>query len=165
MRRVRGTALLGALALFLAGCHGQATQQPGGGQATPAKQTASVTIHTAAGVHSLTVDVARTAAQQERGLMYRTGLADDDGMLFVPYPPGGGPPQVASFWMKNTPSALDIIFIRPDHSIARIADNAIPYDETPISSGEPVSAVLELKGGRAATLGIAEGDRVDWTIR
>ena len=64
--------------------------------------------------------------------------------------------------MKNTPSALDIIFIRADGTIAHIAENAVPFDETPLSSGEPVGAVLEIKGGRAAALGIAEGDKVSW---
>jgi uncharacterized membrane protein (UPF0127 family) len=65
--------------------------------------------------------------------------------------------------MKNTPSPLDIIFIRANGTIARIAENAIPEDETPISSGEPIAAVLELRGGRSSELGIAEGDKVTWT--
>ena len=129
---------------------------------TVAAATVHLTIASAAGPHRFTVEVARTPDEQERGLMYRTDIADDGGMLFAPYPPGGGPPQNANFWMKNTPSPLDIIFIRPDHTIARIAENAVPFDETPIPSGEPVSAVLELKGGRAAALGIDEDDKVSW---
>jgi uncharacterized membrane protein (UPF0127 family) len=64
--------------------------------------------------------------------------------------------------MKNTPSPLDIIFIRADGTIARIADNAVPYSEARIPSGEPIAAVLEINGGRAAELGIAEDDRVTW---
>jgi uncharacterized membrane protein (UPF0127 family) len=93
--------------------------------------------------------------------MYRTGLADDYGMLFWPYPPDG-PPRAASFWMKNTPSPLDILFIRPDGTIAHIAENTVPQSEVPVGSGEPVNAVLELRGGRALDLGIAEGDHVSW---
>ena len=93
--------------------------------------------------------------------MFRMEIADNGGMLFWPYPPDG-PPREASFWMKNTPSALDIIFIRANGTIAHIAENAVPYDETPIPSGEPVAAVLELKGGRTSALGIAEGDKVSW---
>ncbi len=54
-------------------------------------------------------------------------------MLFSPYPPEGGAPREASFWMKNTPSSLDIIFIRPDGTIAAIAENAVPHDEQPLN--------------------------------
>lgn len=67
--------------------------------------------------------------------------------------------------MKDTPSPLDILFIRPDETIARIAENTVPQSEAPISSGEPVDAVLELRGGRSLELGIAEGDRVTWAGR
>ena len=63
--------------------------------------------------------------------------------------------------MKNTPSPLDIIFIRADGTIARIAENTVPFSETPIPSGEPVGAVLEINGGRRRELGIAEGDQVE----
>jgi uncharacterized membrane protein (UPF0127 family) len=146
----------------LGGCKGGADSAAATDQAAPAK-TADVTIASANGPHTFTVEVARTAAEQEQGLMYRTALTDDGGMLFAPYPPEGGPPREASFWMKNTPSPLDIIFIRADHAIARIAENAVPFDQTPIPSGEPVAAVLELKGGRTSALGIAEGDKVSWT--
>jgi hypothetical protein len=120
-----------------------------------------VTITSANGPHAFQVEQAKTAAEQERGLMFRTDLADNGGMMFWPYPPEG-PPREANFWMKNTPSALDIIFIRADGTIAHIAENAVPFDETPLPSGEPVGAVLEIKGGRAAALGIAEGDKVSW---
>jgi hypothetical protein len=123
----------------------------------------TVTITSGNGAHQFVVEVARTAAEQEQGLMYRTDIGDNAGMLFAPYPPDGGPARQANFWMKNTPSPLDIIFIRPDHTITRIAENAVPFDETPIPSGEPVSAVLEVKGGRTGDLGIQEGDKVSWT--
>lgn len=157
------TARFGAVAaglLLLAGCQGHQRSAAAAEQA-PAK-TVTVTIASANGPHAFTVDTARTAGEQERGLMYRTDIPENGGMLFAPYPPEGGPPRDANFWMKNTPSPLDILFIRADHSIARIAENAVPFDETPIPSGEPVAAVLELKGGRAAALGIAEGDTVSW---
>jgi uncharacterized membrane protein (UPF0127 family) len=107
--------------------------------------------------HVFTVEVARTAAQQEQGLMNRNALGPDAGMLF-PF----DPPRPASFWMRNTLIPLDMIFIRPDGSIARIAANTVPLSETPVAVTEPMTAVLEIKGGRAAQLGIAEGDHVSW---
>jgi uncharacterized membrane protein (UPF0127 family) len=128
-----------------------------------AAKTIALTVTSSNGTHAFQVEVAKTSAEQEKGLMFRTDIPDNGGMLFWPYPAGGGAPREASFWMKNTPSPLDIIFIRADGTIAQIAENAIPGDETPITSGEPVGAVLELNGGRSSALGIAEGDKVTWT--
>lgn len=107
--------------------------------------------------HSFRVEVARTVAEQAQGLMFRESLAPDAGMIF-PF----DPPRPASFWMKNTLIPLDIIFIRADGTIARIAANTIPHSLAPVESGEDVAAVLELAGGRAAALGINAGDRVSW---
>ncbi|MEG3088198.1 DUF192 domain-containing protein [Sphingomonas sp. PB4P5] len=121
-----------------------------------------LTIKSASGVHAFVVELAKTPEQQEKGLMFRTNIPKDAGMLFAPYPAAGGGPREASFWMKNTPSSLDIIFIRADGTIARIAENTVPFSETPVPSGEPVAAVLELNGGRASELGIGEGDSVSW---
>ena len=115
-----------------------------------------LTIASASGVHHFTVDVAATPEQQEKGLMFVRHLAPDRGMIF-PY----DPPQPVAFWMHNTLIPLDIIYIRPDGTIARIA-NARALDDTPLPSGEPISAVLEIAGGRAAELGIAPGDKVSW---
>jgi uncharacterized membrane protein (UPF0127 family) len=128
-----------------------------------ATKTIALTVASSTGTHAFQVEVASTSTQQEKGLMFRTDIADNGGMLFWPYPAGGGPPKEASFWMENTPSPLDIIFIRADGTIARIAENTIPNDKTHIESGEPVGAVLELRGGRSSELGIAEGDKVTWT--
>jgi hypothetical protein len=134
----------------------------GDGTTATAAARVPVTITGPGGRHVFRSEIAAAAGQQETGLMYRTDLADDFGMLFAPCPPDGGPPRATSFWMENTPSALDIVFIRPDRTIARIAENAVPFDRTPIPSGEPVVAVLEVRGGRTAELGIAEGDSVSW---
>ncbi len=95
--------------------------------------------------------------EQAQGLMNRRALAPDAGMLF-PF----DPPRAASFWMRNTLIPLDLIFIRPDGRIARIA-TGVPLSEEPIEVAEPLTAVLEIPGGRAAQLGIAAGDRVSWT--
>jgi uncharacterized membrane protein (UPF0127 family) len=115
-----------------------------------------LTIHSATGDHLFTVQIAASAEQQEHGLMFYRSLGADQGMIF-PY----DPPQPVSFWMKNTLIPLDMLFIRADGTIARIV-TAKPLDETPVPGGEPIVAVLELRGGRAAELGIREGDRVEW---
>lgn len=155
-----GAAAAVAMLLLSGACKSDATGDAANAQAAVAKM--AVTVHTSAGPRQFHVDVARTPAEQERGLMFRTNIPADGGMIFVPYPAEGGGPREASFWMKNTPSPLDIIFIRPDGTIARIADNTIPFSEAPVQSGEPVNAVLEINGGKAAELGIAPGDKVTW---
>ena len=114
-------------------------------------------IRSATGTHRFNVEVARTSDQQAQGLMFRPTLAADEGMIF-PFPS----PRMASFWMRNTLIPLDMIFVRADGTIARIAANTVPHSEESVSSGEPVASVLEIKGGRAAELGIREGDRVSW---
>ncbi len=116
-----------------------------------------LTIRSATGEHRFTVEVAASPQEQNDGLMYRRSLAPDRGMIF-PY----DPPQSVAFWMKNTLIPLDMIFIRKDGTIARIAANTVPLSLEPVPGGEPVAAVLEIAGGRAAELGIREGDRVSW---
>ena len=112
-------------------------------------------IHSKTGDHPFVLEMAGTPEQQERGLMFRRSLAPNEGMVF-PY----SPPQPVAFWMRNTLIPLDMIFVRQDGTIARIA-TAKPLDETPVPAGEPVSMVIEIRGGRAAELGIAEGDKVN----
>ncbi len=158
--KVRGIWAVALLAAVSA-CSGHDAAASAGNEAARAGQV-TVTIASATGKHVFRVDTAKTEAEQQRGLMYRTGIPADGGMLFYPYPPDGSAPREASFWMKNTPSPLDIIYIRGDRTIARIAENTVPFSEAPIPSGEPVAAVLEINGGRAAELGIAEGDKVSW---
>jgi uncharacterized membrane protein (UPF0127 family) len=92
-----------------------------------------------------------------QGLMFRTELADNRGMLF-PF----DDVRPASFWMKNTVIPLDIIFVREDGTIANIAVNTVPYSMDPVTSDGPVAAVLELRGGLTRELGINAGDRVRW---
>jgi len=104
-------------------------------------------------------EVAADPASQETGLMFRKSLAPDAGMLFDFHRP-----DFQTFWMKNTVIPLDMIFIRADGTISSIAPNATPYSETPIPSYEPVRAVLEIGGGRAAQLGILPGDHVHASI-
>lgn len=151
---MRGAAAL--LALALVGC--DSARVAGGPQPT------EVTITGPAGTHLFRVGRARTTEEQAKGLSFDAAIPADGGMLFAPYP-AAGPPRVATFWMKDTPRPLDIVFIRADGTIARIAENTVPMSETMISSEEPVAAVLEVNGGRTGELGIAPGDRVRWTPR
>ncbi len=106
---------------------------------------------------SFTVEHAASTSEQAQGLMFRKSLSDDAGMIF-PYQS----PRILGFWMKNTLIPLDIIFIRSDGTIESIAENTTPYSEESVSSGEPVQAVLELRGGLTAELGIKAGDTVSW---
>jgi uncharacterized protein len=146
--------LLTCMLLAPVGCSGGAMSENG---PQSANSVIPATVQTLKGIVKLNVEVARTPEEQARGLMFRESLPADGGMLFPM-----DPPRHASFWMKNTIIPLDMIFIRPDGSIARIEPETIPHSLAPVTSGEPVSAVLELAGGRAAALGIAEGDRVIW---
>lgn len=158
-------AVVAALGLGAAGVAVQHSMSAPQDTATQAAPTIPLTIRSAGGSHVFKVEQAKTEAEQARGLMYRTDLTPDSGMLFWPYPPDGAGPKEANFWMKNTPSPLDIIYIRADGTIARIAENTVPFSEEPIPSGEPIGAVLEIVGGRSAALGIAEGDQVMWAGR
>jgi uncharacterized membrane protein (UPF0127 family) len=131
--------------------------------ATPARHPASglevipLTVTTPKGRHAFRVEVARSEVEQAKGLMFRTAMGPDEGMLFP-----RTPPDIASFWMRNTVIPLDIVFVGLDHRIVNIAANAVPYDETPLSAKGTTLAVLELTGGRAAQLGIGPGDKVEW---
>lgn len=148
------TILLTCLAAFaVSGCYSAASTEA----AARSENTISLVIVTPSKKLTFDVEVARTPDEQARGLMFRTALPPFGGMLFPL-----SPPREASFWMKNTVIPLDMIFIRQDGTIARIAAQTIPYSLESESSGEPVAAVLELAGGRAAALGISEDDKVSW---
>lgn len=151
-------ALLAAALLAACGsAPSNETAPPAARRAPSGLDLVTLTIEGHGRSHVFAVEVARSAAEQERGLMNRRSLGPDAGMLF-PF----APPRPASFWMRNTLIPLDMLFIRPDGAIARIAANTVPMSETPIVVAEPMTAVLELAGGRAAQLGISEGDRVSW---
>lgn len=154
MRGFSVVLALFAVAISVSSCQ----NTPVSGASATAAKTIPLTIKTAAKNVKFEVEVARTAEEQARGLMFRTALPPFGGMLF----PLSAPREV-SFWMKDTVIALDMVFIRQDGTIARIAADTIPYSLEKESSGEPVAAVLELAGGRAAALGINEDDKVTWT--
>ncbi len=108
-----------------------------------------------AGIHNIDAELAQTAEEREIGLMFRTTMGANQGMLFAFERPGQ-----QCFWMKNTLIPLDMLFIAPDGRVVSIARNAQPLSETPIPSGAPALGVLELRGGRADEMGAAPGDRV-----
>jgi uncharacterized protein len=118
-----------------------------------------LTIVTSSGRHPFMVEVARNDADRAQGLMYRRSLAPDRGMLF-----DFQRVEPISMWMQNTYVSLDMLFIRPDGSIARVATNTEPLSTRAVPSGEPVLAVLEVVAGTATRLGIKPGDRVEHPI-
>ena len=133
-------------------------------------QTRAVTVHPESGLkvipltvsgkdkpHHFRVELARSRMEQAKGLMFRTAMGADEGMLF-PF----DKPRAAAFWMRNTVIPLDIVFIGADRRILNIAENAVPYSEDEILSEGEAAAVLELNGGRTAQLGIRAGDKVQW---
>ncbi|WP_230292571.1 DUF192 domain-containing protein [Croceicoccus sp. Ery5] len=112
---------------------------------------------------AFTVEYTTTPQSQMKGLMFRTELGPNEGMIFpnkVMNP--AAPPAPRGFYMKNTVIPLDLIFIKADSTIESIAANAVPYSLDTIESQGPVIAVLELAGGRAAELGLKPGDKVVW---
>jgi hypothetical protein len=115
----------------------------------------TVEIASKTGVHVFSVEIADTEPEREKGLMYRKGLPDGQGMLFDFHRD-----QQVGFWMKNTYIPLDMIFIRADGRIVSIAQDAEPLSEKVIYSAAPVRAVLEVKAGTVHRLGIAPGDQV-----
>jgi uncharacterized membrane protein (UPF0127 family) len=109
--------------------------------------------------HAFTIEVATTEKEKALGLMFRTELSDNQGMLF-PYTVERG----LQMWMHNTYIPLDMLFIRADGTITRIEERAEPLSDRVISSGAPVLAVLEIPGGASARLGIKAGDKVRYPI-
>ena len=112
-------------------------------------------IVTKSGVHVFSVEMATTDEEKQTGLMYRRELPDGKGMLF-----DFSPEQQISMWMKNTYIPLDMIFIRADGRILRIAENTEPESTKIISSGGLAKGVLEVIAGTAQKYGIAPGDKV-----
>ena len=126
--------------------------------ASPAALAASfapLEIVTKSGVQVFSVEMATTEEEKTTGLMYRKELADGKGMLF-----DFSPEQEVSMWMKNTYISLDMIFIRADGRILRIAENTEPLSTKIISSGGLAKGVLEVIAGTAQKYGIKPGDQV-----
>jgi hypothetical protein len=127
------------------------------GQAT--LRTEPLQITTARGRYALSVEMADNDDTRETGLMCRTSVPANGGMLF-----DFKAPQDVAFWMHNTIVPLDMLFIAQDGRVISIARNAPKENDSPIPSSGAVLAVLELRAGRAAELGVAPGDRVTQRI-
>jgi uncharacterized membrane protein (UPF0127 family) len=159
---LKSFALAGALAL--AACSTQGTAGDAAQSVEPSVHPVSglqvipLTVTTATGRrHEFRVEVAATGTEQQRGLMFRTEMGANEGMIFPL-----AQVRMASFWMRNTVIPLDIIFIGPDRKVINIEADAVPYSEESRPSTAPAMAVLELNGGRAAELGIGPGALVEW---
>ena len=114
-----------------------------------------LTIETGAGIHAIQVEVARTPEERGIGLMHRTELAPDRGMLF-----DFGTARPATMWMKNTLISLDMFFVESTGRIVTVAERTTPLSEKRIRSGQAVRFVLEMIAGSAQRLGIEPGDRL-----
>ncbi len=147
-------AILGACLAFaspvpLDTAAAQAVSRPATGPTEP------LTILSKTGPKRFEVEVMRDDAGRSRGLMFRRHMAPEHGMLF-----DFERDEPVTMWMKNTYLPLDMVFIRPDGTVSRIAADTEPLSTAIIPSGSPVLAVLELNAGTAARLGLEAGDHV-----
>ena len=146
-------ALIALLAALPLSARAQTTAQPD----LPKEKLVVVTKDGAR--HEFTVEMALSPEQQTVGLMFRTNVPADGGMLF-----DWGVPRDSTMWMRNTVSPLDMLFINDDGTIRRLAEDTVPQSLAMIESRGPVRATLELAAGTAKRLGIRVGDRVEQGI-
>jgi uncharacterized protein len=158
VRGILRALLLTSVLTALAACK-SAGQSAGTGSASGSAlaSVASVAIDTGGRKVLFRVEVAVTPEEHARGLMYRSRLADDAGMVFV-----FEQPAIQRFWMKNTLIPLDMIFIGKDRRIVGVVENAAPETESERMVGAPSQYVLEIGGGLSAKLGIRRGEPVDF---
>lgn len=153
---------LGAVSVMLMGCTNPMSAASGAPETAspPASVSLGQSLPLSAEVkvsdQIILLEVAQTPAQQQMGLMYRTSLAGDRGMVF-PFSPA----RRVGFWMKNVSINLDMVFVRAGKIVA-IESQVPPCTAEPCAVYGPdalVDQVVELRGGRAAELGIKVGDR------
>jgi uncharacterized membrane protein (UPF0127 family) len=134
--------------------------QPGVDRPQPRLPVEAITIVTREGArHVFRVEMAVRPDDQMVGMMFRTSMEPDEGMLF-----DWGAPRESAMWMRNTLIPLDMLFIAADGRIHRIHERAVPQSLATIESRGPVRATLELQGGAAERLGLRVGDRVEHRI-
>ncbi len=153
---IRRAVMLGLLAGALLSVWGFAPLAPASGADTTTRGPLEpLALETQSGVHAIEVEIARTPEQRAVGLMYRTELAPDRGMLF-----DFGTTRPITMWMKNTLIPLDMFFVDHAGRIVGIAAKTTPLSEQRIRSGKPVRFVLEMIGGSAARLAANPGDHL-----
>lgn len=114
---------------------------------------------TGTGRHDFLSEIAATATERAKGLMFRTRLAPGHAMLF-----DFGNERPVAMWMRNTYVALDMVFIARSGQVVAIAANTVPLSTEIISPAMPAYAVLEVNAGTAARIGLAAGDQVEHRI-
>lgn len=129
------------------------------GRSAPAEENATVVFYPSAGGSPVPVrvELARSAAEQTRGLMYRKSLGPDAGMLFI-----FDRPEIRRFWMRNTYIPLDMLFLDDQRVVVGIEENTVPLDETGRGPDHPAQYVVEVAGGYARSHGIGLGSRADF---
>ena len=111
------------------------------------------------GEFPIEVELAEYPDQHQRGLMYVQSMNQDEGMLFI-----FNRETPRSFWMKNTPLSLDIIYINAQGTIVSWASDTTPFSTAALPSGQPAQFVLELNAGSIEHFGIAIGDRITYPV-
>ena len=127
-----------------------------GALAAQAGELEDVAVATKSGCHLFVAEIADTALERGKGLMFRTSLPPDHGMLF-----DFGVEAPVAFWMKNTEIPLDMFFIDAKGVVVAIKENSTPQSTEIIPSGAPALGVLEVNAGTARSIGAAVGDRVE----
>lgn len=123
------------------------------------EENTTVTVKTSSGSYPFSVEVADAAAERATGLMNRTKLADDAGMIFT-----WDEDTESSFWMKDTYISLDMLFINVDKSVVYIKTDATPLSEDLITPTSSYRYVLEVKNGFVGRSGVVVGDQVELNL-
>ncbi len=149
--------LLGLLLCFFTACKDHSTKVVKKAPITFKKEGTLSIYHTGNDslVSKLDIEIADNDYETETGLMYRDAMEQHQGMLFV-FPRS----SMHYFYMKNTRIPLDILYIDSGQKIVNIRANAVPFDETGLSSRVPVQYVLEINAGLVNTWGIQLGDSI-----
>jgi len=131
-------------------------------QKNPQAQFLPITATATIAGRKIQLEVTRTIPEQAKGLMYRSALPDDRGMLFR-----FNPAQPIAFWMKNVPVALDMVFIH-NNKVVAIAASAPPCVSEPCPTYPAdlvvVDQVIELRAGLTQEMGLKLGDRITVTV-
>jgi uncharacterized membrane protein (UPF0127 family) len=110
-------------------------------------------------IQTLDIEIADNAYETQTGLMYRSQLGQNQGMLFI-FPDM----QMRSFYMKNTKIPLDIIYINDQMEIVSFQKNAKPFDETSLPSDAPAKYVLEINAGLSDSWQLEMNDKIEFKL-